>query len=158
VSNEPKARQLNPEWLEKVRAMRAANTYFKLLSMDIAEVSWGEALLEIELGPQHLQPYGTVHGGVISSLIDSAGFWAVYSMLPQGTEAATVEMKLNYLAPARKGRLLCQGRCIKLGRTLGLAEARVSDDAGELIAHGTVTLMIIPGSPAEASGLPPKHL
>ncbi len=158
MSKEPQAKEINPEWLAMVRAMRAADTYFKLLSMDIVDLAWGRADLAIELGPQHLQPYGTVHGGVISSLIDSAGFWAVYSMLPEGTEAATVEMKLNYLAPAKKGRLTCQGRTLKLGRSLGLAEAQVIDDNGELIGHGTVTLMVNPGSHRGHSGLPPKHL
>lgn len=152
-------KRINPAWLEKMQTLRSAETYFRLLSMELREVAWGQARLELEVGPQHLQPYGAVHGGVISSLVDSAGFWAVYSMLPQGREATTIEMKLNYLAPARSGRLICEGRCIKLGRTLGLAEARVDNEAGELLAHGTVTMMVFdqPGW-AGQQGLPPKYL
>jgi acyl-coenzyme A thioesterase PaaI-like protein len=69
----------------------------------------------------------------------------------------TVEMKLNLLAPARSGKLIAEGRRIKLGQTLGLGEARVEDEKGRLLAHGTGTFMIVPGQAAHES-LPPKFL
>ena len=53
-------------------------------------------------------------------------------------------MKLNYLAPAQDGRLIGMGRTIKTGRTLGLADARIEDQKGRLLAHGTVTIMVLP--------------
>jgi uncharacterized protein (TIGR00369 family) len=53
-------------------------------------------------------------------------------------------MKLNYLAPAQKGKLVAQGRCIKMGRTLALGEASVTNGEATLIAHGTVTMMVVP--------------
>ncbi|RJX28820.1 MAG: PaaI family thioesterase [Desulfarculus sp.] len=152
-------KRINPQWLELVRTVRQQDTYFRLLGMDITDLGWGRARLELEVGPQHLQPYGAVHGGVISSLVDSAGFWAVYSMVPEGQEATTVEMKLNYLAPVRSGRLAVEGRCLKLGRTLGLAEAQVQSQEGEMVAHGTVTMMLLPAPGwARPASLPPKHL
>lgn len=152
-------KHINPAWFQLVRSVRQHDTYFRHLGMEIVDLSWGRARLEMEVGPQHLQPYGTVHGGVISSLVDSAGFWAVYTMVPDGQEAATVEMKLNYLAPVRAGRLSVDGRCLKLGRTLGLAEAQVHSQDGEMVAHGTVTMMILPTAGwSRPAGMPPKHL
>jgi uncharacterized protein (TIGR00369 family) len=56
----------------------------------------------------------------------------------------TVEMKLNYLAPAEKGKLVAQGRSIKMGRTLALGETYVRNGEGALVAHGTATMMVVP--------------
>ncbi len=98
----------------------------------------------MELGEKHLQPFGNVHGEAIASVVDAAAFWAVFPQVEKGVGMTTVEMKLNYLAPAREGRLVAQGRCIKMGRTLALGEAYVRNGEGTLIAHGTVTMMVVP--------------
>jgi len=71
----------------------------------------------------------------------------------------TVEMKLNYLAPAYEGVFVGKGKCIKVGKTLCLGEAAVEDQAGNLLAHGTATMMILGGLSLHADGaLPPKFL
>ena len=57
----------------------------------------------------------------------------------------TVDLKLNYLKPVRTGRLRAEGRCLRAGRQVSYAEASVLDEAGGLIAHGTSTLMALPG-------------
>jgi uncharacterized protein (TIGR00369 family) len=57
----------------------------------------------------------------------------------------TVDLKLNYLAPARAGRLIARGRRIKLGKALGYAEATVTAEDGKILAHGTSTLMVLEG-------------
>ena len=68
-------------------------------------------------------------------------------------------MKLNYLAPAVAGNAIAKGKQIKLGRTLGYAEASVEDESGRLIAHGTSTLMILPEkAPTADPPFPPKFL
>jgi uncharacterized protein (TIGR00369 family) len=69
----------------------------------------------------------------------------------------TVEIKVNYLAPVQKGKLVVKGRCIKIGRTLALGEAYISSAEGNLIAHGTATMMIVPDLKVEGQdNLPPK--
>jgi uncharacterized protein (TIGR00369 family) len=100
------------------------------------------------------------HGGVFSSIIDAAAFWAVYCGIEdQEAGMTTVDLKLNYLAPAASGKLIASGRQIKLGRTLGYAEAEVLDENGKILAHGTSTLIILPGKAVKAdSPLPPKFI
>jgi uncharacterized protein (TIGR00369 family) len=66
-------------------------------------------------------------------------------------------MKLNFLAPARTGKLVAEGRRIKLGQTLGFGEARVEDEEGKLLAHGVGTFMVLPGQGLPQS-FPPKFL
>ncbi len=152
-------KQVNPAWAEAIGRLVNPCPYFDLQSMEIRELAWGRSRLEIELGRKHLQPFGLVHGGVFSSLVDAAGFWALYTQAPPGQGMTTVEMKLNYLAAAQEGRLVGLGRAIKLGRTLGLAETRVEDGQGNLLAHGTVTMMVLPQLGLQGDDqLPPKFL
>jgi uncharacterized protein (TIGR00369 family) len=137
---------LNPAYVERVNQLINDSPYFKLLSMTIGDAGLGFSLLEIDLARKHLQPFGFVHGGVFASIIDAATFWALFYEIEDQTASATsVDLKLNYLAPAVSGKLIAKGRRIKLGKTLGYAEATVTDEHGKLLAHGASTLMILPG-------------
>jgi uncharacterized protein (TIGR00369 family) len=136
--------ELNPRYTEAVAMLVNRCPYFLLLSMEIKDLQWGTCLLEVELGEKHLQPFGKVHGGAIASVVDAAAFWAVFPQVEKGMGLTTVEMKLNYLAPAEKGKLVAQGRCIKMGRTLALGETYVRNGEGVLVAHGTATMMVVP--------------
>jgi uncharacterized protein (TIGR00369 family) len=151
-------KELNAEYIQLVNRLVNHSPYFELLSMTISDVGPGFSLLEINLAPKHLQPFGFVHGGVFSSIIDAATFWAIfYEIEDQNAAATSVDLKLNYLAPAVSGKLIAKGSRIKLGKTLGYAEATVTDENGKLLAHGTSTLMILPGKRlAMDQPLPPK--
>jgi uncharacterized protein (TIGR00369 family) len=128
--------------------------------MRIVELGMGRSVLEIDLAEKHLQPFGQVHGGVFSTIIDAATFWAVFTELDEDLGMTTVDLKLNYLAPASSnGKLIARGRRIKLGRTLGLADAEVTDQEGKMLAHGTSTVMIISGLGfTTPNSLPPKFI
>ena len=136
--------KLNPKYTEAVAMLVNRCPYFLLLSMEIKDLQWGSCLLEVELGEKHLQPFGKVHGGAIASVVDAAAFWAVFPQVEKGLGLTTVEIKLNYLAPAEKGKLVAEGRSIKMGRTLALGEAYVRNGDGVLVAHGTATMMVVP--------------
>ena len=150
---------LNPRYLETVARQVNDCPYFRLISMEILDLAWGRSRLVVEVRKDHLQPFGMVHGGVFLSLIDAAAFWAVYPCLDEEDGMTTVELKLNYLSPAVEGRLEAEGRTVKVGRTLSLAEASVTDGKGRLFAHGTATLMRIRGLELqETDPLPSKFL
>lgn len=153
-----KMKKLNTEYIERVTQFVNHCPYFELLSMKILDVGLGFSLLEVNLAEKHLQPFGFVHGGVYASIIDAAAFWALFCGIEDpNAGATTVDLKLNYLAPTVSGKLVAKGRQIKLGKTLGYAEATVTDENGRLLAHGTSTLMIMPGNGlAVDQPLPPK--
>ena len=136
--------RINPKYTKALGMIVNRCPYFSLLSMKIKDLQWGISLVEIKLEEKHLQPFGNVHGGAIASLVDAAAFWAVFPQVEKGKGLTTVEMKINLLAPAQKGKLLAQGRCIKVGRSLALGEAQVKDEKGILVAHGTATMMVVP--------------
>jgi uncharacterized protein (TIGR00369 family) len=152
-------KRLNPEHVRAIGDLVNNSPYFSLLSMEVIDLSMGTSHLKIAVHEKHLQPFGMVHGGVYASLIDAAAFWACYCEVEEGLSITTVEMKLNYLAPASNGLLVGNGRRIKMGKTLCLADATIGDEQGRLLAHGTATMMILESIKLEGhSGLPRKFL
>lgn len=134
----------NPAHVSAIRDFIARSPFPTLLSMRPTELAVGRATLEIEIAEKHRQLLGVVHGGVIASLIDTATFWSVYYAIDDPDAwLTTVDLKLNFLAPARQGRLIARGRQKKVGGTLCYATASVTDDADTLLAHGAATLMVL---------------
>ena len=153
-------KKLNPDYIKRIREIVSTSPYFELLSMELVDVGLGYSSLEIDVTQKHLQPFGMVHGGVFSSIIDAAAFWAIYPGLEDPAAGmTTVDLKLNYLAPAASGKLIARGRQIKVGRTLGYAEAQVVNQDEKILAHGTSTVIILPGKAIEVDPpLPPKFI
>src|SRR4030065_2393918 len=122
--------RLNPRYKEAISNVVNQSPYFSLLTMKIKDLEWGTSVLEVQLEEKHLQPFGNVHGGVIASVMDAAAFWAVFPQVKDGVGLTTVEIKVTYHAPVRKGKLVAKGRCIKMGRTLALGEAYIHNSEG----------------------------
>jgi len=143
-SNDP--RVFNPAYRERLFALIDGAPFVRHMGMRVTDLALGRATFELAAAEFRLQPFGVVHGGNIATLIDSAAFWACYlSMDSDDDGLASVDLKLNYLAPARVEALRCEGRLIKAGKTLSYAEAEVRGADGRLLAHGTSTLMRLPG-------------
>jgi uncharacterized protein (TIGR00369 family) len=150
---------LNPEYVEAVCNLANTCPYFRLLSMTIKELDIGRAVVEIDLDDKHIQAFGVVHGGVVASVIDTAAFWAVFCELEENAGITSVDININYLAPVQSGKLLATGRRIKLGSTIGLAEADIINEDGKMIAHGTSTIMVLPDRGlAGGESFPPKFI
>jgi uncharacterized protein (TIGR00369 family) len=120
-----------------------------LMGMWIAEVSEGRVVFAAEPTEYHYNPLGTVHGGVMATLLDSALGCAVQSMLPAGTSYTTLELKVNYLRPitTKTGTVYAEGKIIHIGGRIATAEGRLTDADGKLYAHGTTTCIMLRPSP-----------
>ena len=136
-----------------LRAMQSGELppppFAALLGIWITEVSEGRVVFAAEPSEYHYNPLGTVHGGVIATLLDSALGCAVQSMLPAGTSYTTLELKVNYLRPitAKTGTVYAEGKIIHVGGRIATAEGRLTDARGKLYAHGTTTCIILRPSP-----------
>ena len=150
----------NPEHIKSICNLVNISPYPSLLSMKLVDIGIGYAVIEIDIRKKHMQLLGAVHGGVLASLIDTVAFWAVYYGLKNHDAWLTsVDLKLNYLAPAVSGKLIARGRQIKIGGKLCYAEAQVNTGDDKLIAHGTATLMIMPELKMTANlTFPPKFI
>ncbi|MEU1511342.1 PaaI family thioesterase [Streptomyces sp. NPDC005811] len=117
----------------------------RLLGMRFDEVEHGRAVLSLDTRPDFANPLGTVHGGIAATMLDSALACAVHTTLPAGTGYTTLELKVNYIRPARTDgqTLTAEGTVVHAGRRTATAEGRVVDDQGRLIAHATTTCMIL---------------
>jgi uncharacterized protein (TIGR00369 family) len=111
----------------------------------------GLAVFECEPSPLHMNGMGAMHGGVICTLADSAGGCAVLSVLPPGMVAPTQDIKVSFLRPITPdtGAVRAEGRVLHSGRRTALAEVRMTDRAGQLMAHATVTCAMIEWHGAE---------
>jgi len=117
------------------------------------EVSEGYAVFELQTEEKHANPMGTVHGGIICVLADSAMGSAYMTLLAEDETFTTVELKINFLKPVWKTRLLATAKVVKKGRTIGLVECDVFDDHHHLIARASGTCMTLSGKKAESRNL-----
>lgn len=108
------------------------------------EVGPGWARFSLTPAEHQYNPIGSVHGGVIATLLDSALGCAVHSTLPAGQGYTTVDLQVTFVRPltASTGPVRCEGRVIHVGSRVGTAEARITDADGKLYAHGTTTCLI----------------
>ena len=152
-------RKFNPAHLEAIAKIVNSSPYIVLMSMELKHLKRGESRIDIKTGQKHLQPYGMVHGGVCASLIDAAAYWAVYAGIDEIVGITTVEIKVNYLSPVSRGLLIGKGKSVKIGKTICVAEASIEDEKGDLVAHGTSTLMVLDSLEIQGQPqLPPKFL
>lgn len=114
--------------------------------IDAVGIEVEEGSVTVSLDPQefHYNPLGTVHGGVLSTLLDTAAACSVHSTLPAGVAYTSLDLNVKFLRPVTvaSGRLRCRGSVLQRGRRTALAEARLTDAAGRLLAHATSSCMI----------------
>jgi uncharacterized protein (TIGR00369 family) len=117
-----------------------------LLDFKLVQIEPGRAVFSGTPSEFHYNPIGAVHGGFAATLLDSALGCSVHTTLKPGFAYATVELKVNYVRPLRMttGVVSCEGRVIHVGSRIATAEARLTDAAGKLYAHGSTTCLIFP--------------
>jgi len=119
-----------------------------LIGFRLASVQPGVAVLELEAGPQHANPMGTMHGGIFCDLADAAMGMAWGSTLDEGETFTTLELKINYMKPVWSGKLVATGRVVGTGRTIGLTECDIVDSKNRLVARASSTVMTLRGDQA----------
>src|ERR1700682_4923756 len=138
--------------LERVQAMirggRAAPPVARLVGFRILEVTPGRAVFEMEAGPQHANPMGTLHGGILCDIADAAMGIAYASTLGEGKTSTTLNLKINFLKPVWKARLRAEGHSVKRGKTVGLVECDVVDETGSLVSRASSTCLTLAGHKA----------
>jgi len=120
------------------------NTMAQTIGYDVVEVSKGRAVAAAEPHAGHLNPAGTVHGGLAATLLDTCMGLAIRSMLDKGFAQTTLEFKISLVRPitAQTGRVKAEGKVISCGRRVGTAEGTLTDKDGRVLAHGTTTCLI----------------
>ena len=116
-----------------------------LLGFDLVEVDEGRAVFAAHPGPEHYNPIGMVHGGLVCTLLDTVTGCAVQTTLPAGTGYAHIDLQVSYLRPVHghTGTLSARGWVTKPGRRVAFAQGEVVDPAGKLLATATASLAVL---------------
>jgi 1,4-dihydroxy-2-naphthoyl-CoA hydrolase len=135
VSDE--ARALFPPNLDATGWTGAMGMRFVTLRAD-------EVVLEWTVGPQHLQPFGLVHGGVYCGAVETVGSVGALAALGPGFQVVGVENQTSFLRPVSSGTLQCKGKPMHVGRQFQLWEANVTDQEGRIVAAGRLRVFCSP--------------
>jgi uncharacterized protein (TIGR00369 family) len=122
------------------------NMIAQTLGYDVVEADSGRVAIALNPTDAHLNPWGTVHGGLTATLLDSCMGLAIQSMLDKGLGSTTLEFKISLVRPItlETGKIRAAGKVLHCGSRVGTAEGRVTDGKGRLLAHGTTTCLIFP--------------
>lgn len=134
--------------LQRVRDSFALQGAMSTLGAQLTHLAPGAVDISFDWAPGLTQQHGFIHAGMLSAALDSACGYAGFSLMPEDAGVLTIEFKINLLAPAQGQSFRCEGRVLKPGRTIVLAEGRAfAIDGGQekLCATMHCTLMAVQG-------------
>ncbi|HEX9821069.1 MAG TPA: PaaI family thioesterase [Methylomirabilota bacterium] len=110
--------------------------YMRFLGLEVVRAETGRVEIRLPFRDEFLRQDGSdwLHGGVVSALIDIVGDYAVITEV--GVGVPTIDLRVDYLRPARRGALTATGRTVRVGRTVSVADVEVHDESGALVAVG----------------------
>ena len=120
------------------------NTIARTLGYDIVEAEKGRVVVTAQPTAEHLNPAGTVHGGLAATMLDSCMGLAIQSTLDKGVGSTTLEFKISFVRGMSEasGVIRTEGRVLNAGRRVATAEARMTDVKDRLLAHATTTCLV----------------
>ena len=134
--------------LDLMRALRDGTVppppVINLVGISLAEVDAGRVVMNLTPAEYHYNPLGTMHGGILATLLDSVMGCAVHTTLPKGRGYTSLEIKVNYVRAVTNasGELSAEGKIVHGGRRSAVAEARVVDAKGRLCATASTTCLV----------------
>jgi uncharacterized protein (TIGR00369 family) len=122
-----------------------------LLGWQLEDIDPAEGTINVRFlaRDEFRNPQGNVQGGILAAMLDDTMGPALVATLPSGQFAATLEMKVSFLAPAKIGPLWGRGRVIKVGGTIGFVEAELVDREGTTLARASATVRIVTAQGAQ---------
>ena len=130
---------LGKKRLEYAQKRMKLSRFSVLVGFEVEQLSGGSAVLGMTVRDEHRQIHSMVHGGVIAALADTAGAIAAYTVVPQGVELVTIELKINYLLPIEAGKVEAEGKVLRAGRNFVVVECDVRNETGDLAAKALMT-------------------
>ena len=140
-----------PAWVEGRRDIfERSPSLNKHIGLNLEDAGPGWARMRMELVPGVMNPFGSVHGGAIAALIDSAAGSAIAAGCAPDSDRimGTIDMQVHFLERGKGAALIAEARMVRAGRAVAVASAEVHDESGTLVAMGTATYRM-------GAGLPP---
>jgi uncharacterized protein (TIGR00369 family) len=115
----------------------------RLIGFEAKDIGDGRATVVLAAGPQHANPMGTLHGGVLCDIADAAMGIAFASTLAPEESFTTVELKINFFRPVWQAQLKAEGTVVRRGHTIGYIECNITDEEDRLVAKASSTCMVL---------------
>jgi uncharacterized protein (TIGR00369 family) len=115
----------------------------RLIGFEAKDIGDGRATVTLSAGPQHANPMGTLHGGILCDVADAAMGMAFASTLAPEESFTTVELKINFFRPVWQAQLRAEGTVVQRGRTIGYVECAITDEENRVIARAACTCMVL---------------
>jgi uncharacterized protein (TIGR00369 family) len=135
-----------PEFKERAKANNVPVAH--LIGFEAKDIGDGRATVTLSAGPQHANPMGTVHGGILCDIADAAMGMAFASTLAPEESFTTIELKINFFRPVWQAQLRAEGTVVQRGRTIGYVECAITDEEKRVIAKAASTCMVLRGQGA----------
>jgi acyl-CoA thioesterase len=121
-----------------------ASPYYRLLGMKIIDIGSGVAQLKVSFKRKLEHIYGGIHGGVLASAGDAAVGAALATLIHRHEQVATIELKINYIAPAKSSHIIAEGRIVSKGHRIAVGEIKIYTEAkAQLVGVGLATYTIL---------------
>ena len=133
----------------RVRAKTNDVPIARLIGFEAEEIADGKATVTLTTGPQHANPMGTLHGGILCDIADAAMGMAFASTLAPEESFTTVELKINFFRPIWEAHLKAEGKVVRRGQSLGYVECEITDERGRLVAKAASTCLVLRGADAK---------
>ena len=121
----------------------------ELIGFEVVQIGEGRAIGSLQAGPQHANPMGTLHGGVLCDIADAAMGMAFASTLAPNESFTTIALSINFFRPVWQARLKAEARVINRGKSVGYLECDVTDEGGKHIARANSTCFVLRGDSAK---------
>jgi uncharacterized protein (TIGR00369 family) len=130
-----------PDFRERARTNNVPIA--RLIGFEAKDIADGRATVVLAAGPQHANPMGTLHGGILCDIADAAMGIAFASTLAPEESFTTVELKINFFRPVWQAQLRAQGIVVRRGHTIGYVECAITDEENRLVAKAASTCMVL---------------
>ncbi len=118
--------------------------FLRLMGMKLLSAGGGKSVMRCRIRPVLRNTAGTLHGGVIGTLVDMSVATALRSVMPLSSGMTTVEYKVNFLKPVQEGVVTAHGTILRLGKTIAAGSVEIHNEKGEVVAFGSATYYILP--------------
>lgn len=132
------------------RARTSTVPVAELIGFHLEPIAGGRAVASLQTGPQHANPMGTLHGGILCDLADAAMGMAFVSTLAVDESFTTMALNINFFRPVWQTLLRAEARVVNRGKNVGYVECDVTDQHGKPIAKATSTCVVLRGEQAHA--------
>ena len=137
------AQEIRPESDFRKRTKTNDVAIARLIGFEAKDIGDGRATVVLTAGPQHANPMGTLHGGVLCDIADAAMGIAFARTLAPDESFTTVELKINFFRPVWQAQLKAEGTVVRRGQTIGYVECSITDEQNRLVAKAASTCMVL---------------